>query len=120
MLELAFLSPPDIVVILVIALILFGPNKLPEVGRQVGQFIRDGKKMMSTFTDAMNDVKSDIDSPFTDRTVSGEIVKPEQTPEPLEEKPRIDQPQLRISDVAAPKIEPEKDSADSAHIDESH
>jgi sec-independent protein translocase protein TatA len=37
----------ELVVILVIALIFFGPGKLPEVGSMIGKAIRGFKKAMS-------------------------------------------------------------------------
>lgn len=41
----AFLGTQEIVVVLVIALIVFGPQKLPEIGRQVGSAMRELRKM---------------------------------------------------------------------------
>ena len=38
---------PELIVILVIALIFFGPGKLPEVGSMIGKAIRGFKKAMS-------------------------------------------------------------------------
>ncbi len=35
---------PELIVILVIALIIFGPGKLPEIGSALGKGIRDFKK----------------------------------------------------------------------------
>ena len=35
---------PELIVVLVVALIVFGPKKLPEIGRGVGQAIREFKK----------------------------------------------------------------------------
>ena len=40
------LGMPEILLILVIALIVFGPRKLPELGSSVGQAIREFKKAM--------------------------------------------------------------------------
>ena len=74
MFELAFISPPDMMVVAIVALLVFGPNRLPEVGRQVGTFLRDSKKMLSTFTDAINDVHEDVRAPFRDQPVPGEIL----------------------------------------------
>jgi sec-independent protein translocase protein TatA len=37
-------SMPDMAVILVIALIIFGPSKLPDIGKSLGRGIRDFKK----------------------------------------------------------------------------
>lgn len=37
------LGMPEILVILLVALLLFGPRKLPELGRSLGQAIREFK-----------------------------------------------------------------------------
>jgi TatA/E family protein of Tat protein translocase len=41
-------GPLEIMVILVIALVVFGPQRLPEVGRQVGAAVRELRKMQDT------------------------------------------------------------------------
>ena len=37
---------PEVIIILVIALIFFGPGKLPELGNSIGKAIRGFKKSM--------------------------------------------------------------------------
>jgi len=49
------LGPAEILVILVVALIVFGPKKLPEVGRQVGSAVRELRRMQDS-------VRSELDS----------------------------------------------------------
>lgn len=39
---------PELMVILVIALIFFGPGKLPELGSMIGKALRDFKKAVDT------------------------------------------------------------------------
>jgi sec-independent protein translocase protein TatA len=41
------LGIPEVVVILVIALVIFGPSKLPLIGSGLGKAIRDFKKAIS-------------------------------------------------------------------------
>lgn len=41
----AFLGAQEVVVILVIALLIFGPNKLPEIGRQIAMGLREMRRM---------------------------------------------------------------------------
>lgn len=38
---------PELIVILVIALVVFGPGKLPSVGKSVGEAIKEFKKASS-------------------------------------------------------------------------
>jgi sec-independent protein translocase protein TatA len=45
---------PELIVIMVIALVVFGPGRLPEVGSALGKGIRDFKK---SFEGAEDDVK---------------------------------------------------------------
>ncbi|MFS0783040.1 twin-arginine translocase TatA/TatE family subunit [Bacillus sp. 1P06AnD] len=51
---------PGLILILVLALIIFGPKKLPEVGRAFGQTLREFKKSTRDLTsDVMEDVEDD-------------------------------------------------------------
>jgi sec-independent protein translocase protein TatA len=43
----------ELALILVIALIVFGPGRLPEIARTIGRFSRNLKRMSSDFTSAM-------------------------------------------------------------------
>jgi sec-independent protein translocase protein TatA len=50
------LGPAEILVVLVVALLVFGPKRLPEVGRQVGRGLRELRKIQDTVRDEINDV----------------------------------------------------------------
>ena len=41
------LGVPELVIIAIIALLIFGPKKLPEIGSGIGKAIRDFKGVMS-------------------------------------------------------------------------
>lgn len=41
------IGPMEIVIILVIALVVLGPKKLPEVGRSIGRGMREFKESLS-------------------------------------------------------------------------
>ncbi len=41
------LGAPELIVIFVVALVVFGPSKLPELGKSLGEAIRGFKKAMS-------------------------------------------------------------------------
>jgi sec-independent protein translocase protein TatA len=51
---------PELMVILVIALIFFGPGKLPELGSMIGKAIRDFKKAVET-------PEKKVDTPDSDK-----------------------------------------------------
>jgi sec-independent protein translocase protein TatA len=44
---MANIGPMEIVLVLVIALVVFGPKRLPELGRSVGKGIREFKGSLS-------------------------------------------------------------------------
>jgi sec-independent protein translocase protein TatA len=50
---------PELIVILVIALIFFGPGKLPEVGSMIGKAIRGFKKAMSGPEEKSGEISED-------------------------------------------------------------
>jgi sec-independent protein translocase protein TatA len=55
------LGVPELMVILVIALVIFGPSKLPQIGGGLGKAIRDFKKGVSSSEedDAAKESKKD-------------------------------------------------------------
>lgn len=55
------LGPAEILVILVVALIVLGPKRLPEAGRQVGKAIAEVRKWSQGFQDEIKSVV-DVDS----------------------------------------------------------
>ncbi len=65
MLPLAFLgSPADIGIILVVALIVFGPKRLPEIGKQLGQAMRELRKITEEVTGAAHSVHNEVESVY--------------------------------------------------------
>lgn len=42
---------PGLILILIIALVVFGPKKLPEIGRSLGQTLKEFKKSANGLTD---------------------------------------------------------------------
>ncbi|HOT75843.1 MAG TPA: twin-arginine translocase TatA/TatE family subunit [Candidatus Wallbacteria bacterium] len=53
------LNTTELIVILIIALVVFGPNKLPLIGGAVGKSIREFKKSLSGDADADSKDKKD-------------------------------------------------------------
>ena len=51
---LAFFGPIQIGVVMIVVLVVFGPEKMPELGQQLGRALRDMMKMRQQFMDAIN------------------------------------------------------------------
>jgi len=60
---------PGLVLILILALIIFGPKKLPELGRAAGQTLREFKKstkeLTEDITEPIDEMKKEVQK-YTD------------------------------------------------------
>lgn len=56
---MAQIGIPGLIIILVLALILFGPSKLPQLGRAVGETLREFRKSTKHVVDEMNEEKKE-------------------------------------------------------------
>jgi TatA/E family protein of Tat protein translocase len=71
-------GPLELVIILVIALLILGPGKLPEVGASLGKSIREFRKASS---DVQESVKVDVDtSPQASAPAAAPAPAPTQAP----------------------------------------
>jgi TatA/E family protein of Tat protein translocase len=68
------LGAPEILVILVVALLVFGPHRLPEIGRQVGGAMRELRKMQDSVKSELHAVMNDTDTspPSYDKAVAAQ------------------------------------------------
>jgi sec-independent protein translocase protein TatA len=57
------LGPAEILVVLVIALLVFGPNRMPEIARQVGKGFREFRRVQQHLKSELRDVVSEFDAP---------------------------------------------------------
>jgi sec-independent protein translocase protein TatA len=67
---LGFLAPAEIAVIVLIVLLIFGPSKLPQLGKSVGAMLRGFKKEMKSMDEDEPEASKDTALP---RGKSGEI-----------------------------------------------
>jgi sec-independent protein translocase protein TatA len=49
------IGPLEILVIFIVALVVFGPTKLPQIGRQVGRGFREFRKFQASLRDDIHD-----------------------------------------------------------------
>ena len=68
---------PELIVIMVIALIIFGPRKLPELGRSLGRSLNEFKR-------ASNELKHTLDEEIrVEEQKSTERQQPPESPRPV-------------------------------------
>ena len=58
------LGPLELLAILVVALLVFGPDKLPEIGKQVGKAMREFKQFQAHVHEQARDVIEPITGPM--------------------------------------------------------
>ena len=83
---------PELILILVVGLIVFGPGKLPEMGRTLGKGIREFRKASNALTAAIN------------------------APEPPPVQPTQPAPQHSVSSEPAAEQQAASPTADNGHI----
>jgi len=73
---------PEVTVILILALLIFGPKKLPELGKQLGKTLKSLKKASNEFQNEIDQVMNE-----DDKEKSPKSIESNQTKEISQEKP---------------------------------
>lgn len=76
------IGPAEILVILFVALLVFGPHRLPEVARQVGSAMRQLRQIQDTVRGELDSVLNPDVSPSFDQTEPPADPDPDPFPEP--------------------------------------
>ena len=78
------LGPAEILVVLVVALLVFGPNKMPEIARQVGKGFREFKRVQQHLQSELRDVVSEFDAPSSSAPAADPVpmLPPKEEPAP--------------------------------------
>ncbi len=63
-LAFGFGSPADLAIIFLLALVIFGPKKLPELGKQFGQAMRELRKVTDELTGITHSVQREVESAY--------------------------------------------------------
>ncbi len=79
------LGMPELIVILVIALIILGPSKLPDIARALGRGFAEFKKATDEFQDTL---KVDIDEEVNNHETSNNKALPEEIKKDTEDNDR--------------------------------
>jgi sec-independent protein translocase protein TatA len=82
---------PELIIIFVIALIIFGPRKLPELGRSLGKSINEFKR-------ASNELKNTLDEEI--RVEEARSTERQRAPEPARPHPVDPHADSRVGDDA--------------------
>ena len=70
----------EFIVILIVGLIVFGPSKLPEVGRAIGKGLREFRKAQAALSQTLNDVdiseqkKPPVEKPPTQAVTADDVI----------------------------------------------
>ena len=96
------LGPAEILVILVVALLVFGPNKMPEIAKQVGKGFREFRRVQQHLHNELRDVVAEFDSPTVEQQAVPMLPpKDDATPAP-EVTPRADATPAAPPEVPSP------------------
>jgi sec-independent protein translocase protein TatA len=71
------IGPLEIIIILIIALIVFGPKRLPELGRSMGRGMREFKNSLTSDKDDDDDDVRELEgtrATAEERPLEGEVV----------------------------------------------
>ncbi len=68
------LGPAEILVVLVVALLVFGPTKMPEIAKQVGKGFREFRRVQQHLKSELRDVVAEFDAPSSSPGVEQQAV----------------------------------------------
>jgi sec-independent protein translocase protein TatA len=78
------IGAPELLIVLVIVLLIFGPKRLPGLGRQLGAGMREFKDSISGKGGGDDDVEDDDDRSAQRRKTEAALGRPEGEKAPLE------------------------------------
>ena len=103
------LGPAEILVVLVIALLVFGPNKMPEIAKQVGKGFREFRRVQQHLKSELRDVVSEFDSPSVEQQAVPMLPPKDDAPAPSAPEAYT----AEASTAEAPVAEPPASASDA-------
>ena len=101
------IGAPELIIILVIVLVLFGPKRLPELGKSLG-------KTMKSMRDGLEGMTSDDEAPVAKKTEADEAASEKaDTPKAESVTPSGEKAGDAVADSTAPAAEGEKPRSES-------
>ena len=97
------LGPAEIIVILVVALIVLGPKRLPEAGRQVGKALSEIRRWTA-------DMKSEVTSAFD----ADQAIQPQPQAQVADGAPPVTAADVTAADGAPPGVAPPAPAPEAA------
>jgi sec-independent protein translocase protein TatB len=116
------LSMPHLVVLFVVALIIFGPQKLPELARMLGKATAEFRKMTSDFRYALEDEVRELERQTRIREEeAAAAARAAQTPVPMPSPSAVPEgavpretPGVEVSAPSEPQSEPHSETQNGA------
>lgn len=97
-----FISGAEIIIIILVALLLFGSKKVPEIARELGRGLREFKKVSEEIRNEIVDVNNIVSENPAPQTNSVDTKKTEtetETDLPLNTAPTIDDSIKNVPDI---------------------
>jgi sec-independent protein translocase protein TatB len=103
------LSMPHLIVLFVVALVIFGPQKLPELARMLGKATAEFRKMTGDFRYALEEEVRELDRQTRIREAEAAAASSRPQPHPVETAPVV--PATVEPEGAVPRVPPSADAA---------
>ncbi len=83
--QVASIGIPDTMFLMVLALIVFGPRRLPEIGRQIGKLMYEFRKVSNEFKFQMEEeLRASEEAARQEKLKAASVVTPEMLPAPVQ------------------------------------
>jgi sec-independent protein translocase protein TatB len=110
--QMASIGIPDTMFLMVLALIVFGPRRLPEIGRQIGKLMYEFRKVSNEFKFQMEEeLRASEEAARQEKLKAAAVTTPEMLPAPVQFTAGTDTVAMTETDGAMVRT----DSVEAAH-----